>query len=219
MVKKTLILLSFLCFYTTLFFGQVDVNKVEKINTILCDCLEYNKSKNDSIRLEECTTVLYDGLSVIEEKKTRELYAQKSDTYLQRRCIEYVKIIYKNVPASDIELVDKDVFHSAEKVIKSNITGEYYYKDYLGEVFNVEIFESSWSEKIVSTDRYINFRFDKSSSVLTFVKSNDIFFKDFYGIDKEIKIRYKIYDKNNLLVILNLGSGIYLKKTLRKRER
>ncbi len=216
MAKKTLILLSF--FYTILFYGQVDVTKVERINTILCSCLESNKSKNDSIRLEECTAVLYDGLSVIKEEKTRELYAQKSDTYLQRSCIEYVKIIYKNVPKSDIELVDKDVFHSAHKVIKSNITGGYYYKDYLGEVFNVEIFESSWNEKIASTDRYINFRFDESSSVLTFMNSNDIFFKDFYGIDKEIEIRYKIYDKNSFLVILNLGNGIYLKKTLRKKQ-
>ncbi len=215
-MNKTILLIVLILFSSDS-FSQVDTDKVGKINSILCNCLQSNKQKNDNIRLEECTSVLYDGLSVIEDEDLRELYAQKSDTYLQRKCLEYVKIIYSNVPNSDVELVNKSTYIDLERKSLSEIKGKYYYKDYLGEIFNIKISESSWSEEISSNNGRINFKFSEDNQSLIFEESNDMFFNDFYGIDRAIDVKYNI-DKDGILkVIFDLGNDIYLKKVLRKK--
>jgi len=210
------ILLILILFTTKSFSQKVNMEKALKVSAILCDCLSLNKQKNDNIRIEECSQALIDGLATIKDEKLRELYAQKSDTYLQRNCKDYAKIIYKNVPKSDLELVDESIFLDFEENSKINIFGTYFYKDYLDMSFNVEISNFSWREEIASTNRYINFKFNKSENLLVFEKSNDIFFDEFYSIKKNINIRYKFIKKDKLEVIFNLGNDIYLKRTLTK---
>lgn len=206
-----------LLFFTLKSFSQkVDLDKVESISSILCDCLEYNKIKEDSTRIEECSQVLIDGLSVIKEESLKEAYAQKSDTYLQRRCLEYARIIYKNVPVSNIELVDKDVFDNHTRLSLQNVIGKYLYTDFFGEKFNVEITQSSWNEKISSTNFQIKFSFNQIRKSLIYEESNHPFFVDFYSKGEEIEIRHKFTPDGKLSIVLNLGNDIYLKKLLTK---
>jgi len=202
-------------FITTKSFSQkVDSNKVEKISSVLCKCLEFNKKKGDSIRINECSKVLIDGLSVIKDESLKEVYAQKSDTYLQRRCLDYVRVIFKNAPTSDIELVDEKIFDSYDEFSKLNITGKYIYTDFMNETFKVEITSSSWEENISNSQ--IKFKFNKTGKRLIFEESNHPFFMDFYRKGEEIEIRYKYTLDGKLNVIFNLGNAIYLKKVLTK---
>ena len=216
MVKNLLIF--FIFSYTISSSSQVDMAKVETINSILCDCLNSNELKDDNTRIDECTSVLLDGLSVIKDETIREIYAQKSDTYLQRKCLKYVSIIFNNVPESNIELVDEIVFDNLKNISIREIIGNYSYKDYLGETFDVEITQSSWNEKMLSSNNFIKFHFNKANKHLIFKESNDIFFKDFYKKEEKIEIRYKFNKSENLEVVFDLGNNIYIKKTLLKKS-
>ena len=215
MVKNLLIF--FIFSYTISSSSQIDMAKVETINLILCDCLNSNELKGDNTRIDECTSVLLDGLSVIKDETIREIYAQKSDTYLQRKCLEYVSVIYNNVPESAIELVDQIVFDSLKNISLKEVIGNYSYKDYLGETFDVEITQSSWNEKMLSSNNFIKFHFNKANKSLIFKESNDIFFKDFYRKEEKIEIRDRFNESENLEVVFNLGNDIYIKKTLLKK--
>ena len=193
-----------------------DYEKVKSIGSVLCECLDINKSKDDRARIEECTSVLLDGLSVIKNNELRKKYAQKSDSYLQRNCLEYAKLIFKNVPNSDIELVNEQVYDKYQTLSITEIRGKYSYTDFLGDTFEVNISPYSWEEKIVSTDKLIKFSFNRVKTSLIFEDTNDSFFKDFYIKGEELKIRFNTNREDQLQIILDIGNGIYLKKILTK---
>jgi hypothetical protein len=212
MRKLFVLLIIFLTFKS--FSQEVDLKKVKKISSILCDCLELNKEKNGSTRVNECSQALIDGLSVIKNESLKNAYAQKSDTYLQRECLEYARITLNSFPASDVELVSKNIFDKYNRNALNNVLGKYTYTDFIGETFEVLIGKSLWVEKISSSNLNIKFLIDKTEKTLVFEGSNHSFFSDFYKKGEKIEIRYKHDSKSKLSVIFNLGNNIYLKKTL-----
>lgn len=218
MFKNSLIIL-FIIFSISTKAQEVDYGKIETISAILCECLKSNISKEDAIRIEECTNVLKDGLSPIKDENLKNAYAQKSDTYLQRNCLEYSKLIYKRVPNSDIALVDKSEFDSLNKISKKKLeylTGKYTYTDFLGERFDVYIDKTHWIENIFSTGKKINFSIKPLESSILFDGSEDEFFRDYYNKNEALSVRFKVSENDSLTIILNLGKNIYLQKVLKR---
>ncbi len=117
-----------------------------------------------------------------------------------------------------MRIIYKNVFDSSKTISLKKIIGSYFYKDYLGEVFNVEITESSWNEKMSSSNNYIKFYFNESNKSLVFKESNDIFFQDFYKKGEEIEIKYVLNKTSKLEIVFDYGNDIYIKKTLIKKE-
>tara|TARA_B110000027_G_C16084899_1_gene285430 strand:+ start:780 stop:1400 length:621 start_codon:yes stop_codon:yes gene_type:complete len=196
------------------FSQEVDLKKVEKISSILCDCLKLNKEKSDTIRVDECSQALIDGLSVVKNESLKNAYAQKSDTYLQRKCLEYARITLNSFPASDVELVSKSIFDKYNRNALNNVLGKYTYTDFIGDTFEVLISKSLWVERISSSNLNVKFFINKNEKKLIFEESNHSFFNDFYKKGEKIEIRYKQDSKGKLNVIFNLGNNIYLKKRL-----
>ncbi len=214
-MAKHNILILILIFCWNLQSQNVDYDKVSIIGSVLCECLNSNKSKTDQIRINECTSVLSDGLSVIEDKSLREEYAQKSDTYLQRICPEYTKLIYRNVPSSDISLVKKYDFEKARETSINDLrvlVGSYRYKDFIGDVFEVTITNSYWVETISSSGNFVKFMIDFQNQSLIYKESNDPFFKDYYKKGEHINVSFDKVNDTQLNVILDLGDNLYIKK-------
>jgi len=216
MLKYILLILVF-NFSWNIQSQDVNYDNVIAISSILCECLNSNKLKPDNIRINECTSVLSEGLSVIKDESLKEKYAQKSDTYLQRNCIEYAKLIYHNVPVSNISLVNKSDFEISREVSKDDLQsliGNYSYKDFIGDAFEVKITKSYWIEEISSSGNYVKFLIDLQNQSLIYLESNDPFFQDYYRKDEMIKIKFSRLNNNGLDVILNLGNDLYLRKVL-----
>ncbi len=218
-MRNKILISTLICF--TFLSNAQDLDKVKKIGDILCDCLEQNKDKTDMVRIDECGSVLSMGLAPISDNSLKDIYAKKSDTYLQRNCFEYAKLISNNTPESDLTISNSSFYDELKTIDDKElklIQGKYSYKDNVGDSILVEINSLKWIEKISSTNKYLTFQIhaDDDESYLMFLESNIPFFQDYYEENEIIHLRAQKIDENNLIVFFMLGNNIYVKRNLKK---
>lgn len=206
-------------FFTTFCFSQnIDTKKVEKIGNILCNCLEDNISKNIEERVNDCGYVLTEGLSVIKSDSIRNVYAQKSDTYLQKNCLSYIKMIIDANPNSDIS-ISKDFSSLKGKSISidSDLKEKFFfYNDFIGDTIYVSFKENNLVEEssLTKAKTYFFIQNISSNSQLVFLNSEDSFFNDYYNKTETIDFFFLKENKDLYSILLKYSNGIILKKNL-----
>ena len=214
-------LLMFFVFLPTVLTSQeVDLSKVEKIGSILCNCLENNEELEAASRIDDCGYVLSEGLSVIKSDSLKYLYSSKADTYLQKNCLSYLKILSKGNPNSDIRIENELEY---ENLKKENIDysvlekGNYMYRDFINDTIYVRLNKNHWIEnsKGYNTTTTFSIEQDESKGQMFFLKSDEAFYRDYYIQNEPIDFSL-VKEKQGFRLFTRFSNGIVLSKRLSK---
>ncbi|GFZ94792.1 hypothetical protein GCM10011531_28120 [Aquaticitalea lipolytica] len=213
-------IIIFLIFSPLCFSQNIDPEKVSKISNIICECLEENKEDVIADRIDNCSFVLTKGLSVIKSDSIRNKYARDTDTYLQKNCYEYIRIISDSKSNSGQKLTSIEDFNNAKSFqVHVNVIQEnsFYYTDFIGDTILVYIKKNNFIEKITSSGKTINFKMGKKGkdSYLIFKESNDIFFSNYFDPKEKILVRSLKVNDRSYDIFLQYENGIVMQKTLR----
>ena len=213
-------LLIFFVLPTILTSQEIDLSKVERIGSILCNCLESNEELEAASRIDDCGYVLSEGLSVIKSDSLKYLYSSKADTYLQKNCLSYLKILSKGNPNSDIRVESKLKYDNLKK---ENIDyrvlekGNYMYRDFINDTIYVRLNNNQLIEnsKGYNTTTTFSIEQDESIGQMFFLKSDEVFYKDYY-IENEPIDFILVKEKEGFRLFTRFSNGIVLSKRLSK---
>ena len=140
-MKNIYFLIITMLYFSSMNSQEIDHNKIEKIGSILCQVLEQNENKNIEERVNDCGYALSEGLKAIKSDSIRELYAAKSDTYLQKNCKSYIELMIEVNPDTSISLSnfkDFEVMKSKSLNIDDSLMSmRFSYLSYVGDIIEV----------------------------------------------------------------------------------
>ena len=220
MLKRNLILV--LISVINLGYAQeVDYEKVAQIGKIICSCLDNNAEKPNLERINDCSSALAEGLSVIKSESLRHTYLRKSDTYLQKNCISYIEILSsKKSVVTDIRLENSntmDILIKDEKGIGfSEINDkELLYHDFVGDTIYLTIKGDTLNEsnKINNTSASFLIKPDALQPKMIFLDSKGAFYKDYYAKNEPIDF-ILVTETNGYRLFTKFTNSIVMSKKL-----
>ena len=219
-MRLSLSIFVFLLIPNILSSQEVDLSKLKKIGNILCKCLQNNEGEETGSRINDCGYVLSEGLSVIGSDSLRDRYSSMADTYLQKNCKTYLKILTEENPNSDVELESRLKY---EDLKNRNLRtkyhelpkGKFMYRDFVNDTIYIDINTSLWTEKSKAYGSITSFSIEEyeSGTKMTFLDSNETFFRDYYTKNESVDFIFLKKDSGYRL-FTRFSNGIVLSKRL-----
>jgi len=167
----------------------------------ICNCLETNKEKNFTDRIVECRQLIRNDLADLSTSK-RKKKIEEMDIYLQKNCLEFLKIVTKDniLNKGDWVAVDTNPPTNLEDSVCSELFKKQniFYIQATSDTISVVINDNYWIEtsglnKYKSIEK-IDF-FKNCEFTLEFVESNDPTANKYSK--QGDKIYYRILDQTN----------------------
>ncbi len=201
---------------------MVDNQKVEKIGKIICDCLDSNNGQPNLERINDCSSAMAEGLSVIKSDSLRYLYLRKSDTYLQKNCYSYIEILSTKTPNSDIRLETRNIFFELKKSNNSvdlikTMQKKFLYRNFVGDTIYLQMDENALIQRKKGYDTTTTFSVkpNESKQKMFFLDSDEAFFKDYYAKNEPIDFLL-VKEEEGYRLFTSFLNGIILSKRLWK---
>jgi hypothetical protein len=196
------LLISIILLFITIPSLAQSIEQIDSTTMQICNSISNRKNINQEELYNSFQTHLTDLYKKfnINTSENQEATANKIFYRLQHNCSIFADYLKNNVDnLSDwIKLPNKpeqNILHKSCKLFLKN--GEYFYKEYNGDIVNVVINDNSWTETFKdNTKSYLNYKFNEPCEFeLEFIESNNVSRSNFSK--KGDTYHYGIYNINN----------------------